>query len=107
MAYERCKDCGHWGTAPYHQCPPMWNAWDEDDYGGDENGADSWLNVYAHDADEAAAKAAEQIDDDGGEGPHKRVVFVKLVGSPHDEPAKKFEVDFEYSVDYSASEVGA
>ena len=105
MAYERCKDCGGWGDPKHHRCPPMWNAWDEDD--GDEDGADSWINVFAHDADDAARDAAERLDDDCGEGPHKRVVFVKLVGSPADEPAKKFEVDFEYSVDYSASEVGA
>lgn len=107
MAYEMCKECGGWGDPKYHACPPMWNAWDADNYGGDEAGSDAWMNVRAHHADDAATKAAEKMDDDSGEGPHKRVVFVKKVGSPPEEKAIRFEIDFEYSVDYSAYEADA
>ena len=91
-----CRTCGAWCISEYHKCPPQWQVLNRD-YHGDDWG-DS-LTIYAHDAEEAAEKAAETIDDNGGDGPSEQTLVVRQLG----ETAETiFDVKFDYSVDYSA-----
>lgn len=90
-----CPTCGEFTLSPqYHRCPPEWEARD------DEGNDDDWEVVRARDADDAAAKFAEESDSDS-DGPRERTVLVREKGS---EDVKRFAITFEYSVDYYANE---
>jgi hypothetical protein len=91
-----CATCGHFTLSPkYHTCPPEWEARDADDCD------DDWEVIRAPDADDAATKYAEECDDGSGEGAHERTVLVRAIGSTD---VKRFEITFDYSVDYYATE---
>lgn len=93
-----CQDCGNYMFS-FHRCPPEWEARDADDCDDED-----WEIVREHDAEDAARKYAEDSDDNGGEGPHERNVLVRKKGSTD---VTRFEITFDYSVDYYAKEVTA
>jgi hypothetical protein len=95
MSY--CATCGRYeGLSKYHACPPEWEVRDAVDCDDDD-----WQIVREHDEEDAAAKYAEDCDDNGGEGPHERTVLVRAPGSSE---VKRFVITFDYSVDYNAFE---
>lgn len=100
-AYSDCKTCGATCVNVHHQCPPKWLVLDKD-YSGDD--WEDAYTVYERDADEAACKAAELMDN-GGDGPSERRVLCRL--APDGEIVGPFDISFEYSVDYYASRVTA
>lgn len=93
MSY--CATCKAYMVFPErHTCPPEWEVRDADDC----NDLD-WEIVREHDEEEAATKYAEESDSNGGEGPHERAVLVRKPGGTD---VKRFEITFDYSVDYRA-----
>jgi hypothetical protein len=99
-----CDTCGRYMLYPdTHHCPPQWQIWKDDN--GDASGPEDAkysTTAYGHDEGGAAETAAEYFDGRYGEGPHSHVVFVRKAGTT--DTAKRFDVTFEYSVDYSAKE---
>jgi len=57
---DYCKICGEpiWASDGKHRCPPKWEIWDDDNRG------DEYAIVFAHDAEAAGAKYAEESDAD-------------------------------------------
>lgn len=95
-----CPICNRYMLFPQtHACPPEWEVSDaEDDREGD------WTVVRAVDAPDAAGAFAERRDDRHGDGPRERTVIVRKKGF---EKEVRFDIRFEYSVDYYANEVPA
>lgn len=95
MSY--CSTCGKYMLFPdSHKCLPAWEA--QDPHTRDD---DDWTTVYACDEESAAAEYAEKADSRSGDGPQERTVLVRLPGSSD---AKRFSINWEYSVDYYAHE---
>jgi len=96
-----CKVCGaYMFDSAKHRCPPIWLVKDEEYLGDDLRKVRGW------DAEEAAAKYAEEWDQDepelhdGGLTTHE--VFV---ASSPDGPWKKFRLWGEATINYHADEV--
>ncbi len=106
MPITHCPECDEMtfnGTTLMgnrHRCAPKFEVLRDDD----EGEWDQAQTVFAYDHDDAAAKAAQQYDESMGEGPSEHVFYVRRQG---DDVIKKFEVGFEYSVDYHAYEKDA
>lgn len=93
---HNCPTCGNFTLSPeYHRCPPEWEVRDADDCDDTD-----WEIVRGSDEDEAATKYAEESDNHG-DGPRERVVLVRAPGTTE---AKRFEITFDYSIDYYATE---
>jgi hypothetical protein len=75
-----------------HTCPPIFECSDGDD---------DWRECRARNHEDAAEKIAEEWDDHG-DGPSERTIYVRKQGMI---AMKKFNVTFEYSINYSADEV--
>lgn len=59
--WKPCEDCGDLvleNEKPLHRCPPIWELWVEDWYG------DDYQLVYAHTAEDAVERWAEESDDE-------------------------------------------
>jgi hypothetical protein len=101
---KRCEKCKAWvyeGNTTLmgnpHKCAPEYeviNEWDKGDW-------DEAIIVHAYDYDDAATKAAEDFDSSCGEGASERILDVRKVGEPE---IKRFNISFDYSVDYHANE---
>jgi hypothetical protein len=96
MSY--CPTCGKstYFSGNSHRCPPQWEVRDADDCDDSD-----WEVVREIDAEDAAREYAQRSDSDGGEGPHERIVLVRELGSTE---TKRFEITFDYSIDYYAHE---
>ena len=93
-----CDKCSEYAFGKSHQCPPIWDVWPE----GEEKDFDAEFatQVYASNAQEAAEKAAEKYDDNGGDGPCEHVLFVRAQGDNH--IATRFDIEFYHQVVYTA-----
>lgn len=95
-----CKACGRYtGWLSAHTCPPEFEVLDHN-YTGDD--WDDAYKVREADHEDAAQKAAEEMDDSCGEGPHERLLQVRKVGETE---VVQVKVTFDYSVDYYARTV--
>lgn len=95
-----CKSCGRFSMwLMSHNCPPEFEVIDHG-YTGDD-----WEDAYKvreDDHEGAAKKAAEEMDDSCGEGPHERMLHVRKAGETD---VVQVRVTFDYSVDYYARKV--
>lgn len=96
--YHNCETCGAYAVSEHHKCPPIFLAIDIEDDGDDWDGA---YKIHAFDSEAAAQKAADRMDDNCGEGAHEREISIK----DPDGIITKWSISFDYSVDYSATEV--
>jgi len=55
--YRKCGNCGRWGGAASHKCPPIWETQIL------ETEEDDWTRIHAMDAKEAAEMRAEKYDE--------------------------------------------
>jgi hypothetical protein len=91
-----CQKCGAFMISPkWHSCPPEWEVRDADDCDDED-----WQTYHAHEASDAAEKYAEDSDNNG-DGPRESVVLVRKPGTTD---VKRFEITFEYAIDYCATE---
>lgn len=100
-----CKHCGNymWETAAHaHKCPPEWEVC----FGKPDSPGCDKRRTFCTDAGDAAEKAVEAWDDDGGEGPSENVeVYVRRADASSDTPWQRFKVTGEYTVTYSSQEI--
>jgi len=101
MSDNKCPHCGQWQPRPNsHSHYRKFLAIDPD-YTGDD-----WYDAYpvcAFDHEDAARDAANEMDSSQGEGANEREIHVRPVDDPSD--MRRFNITFDYSVDYFASEV--
>lgn len=95
--FHNCEICGAYAVTESHRCPPIFLCIDLENEREDWD--DAW-KIHAYEADRAAEKAAEKMDDDG-DGPSEREISVK---DPEGN-ITKWSISFDYSVDYSATKV--
>lgn len=104
MTISHCKNCeamlfdgGMTLMGNPHVCPPIFEVLAEH-YLGDWSQADF---VHSYDYDDAATKFAQHYDEACAEGPSEQTLYVRKRGC---HIIRKFEISFEYSVDYHAYE---
>lgn len=90
--FDWCKTCGNLGWLDSHKCPPVWEV---------EIDGGSSFEVYAPDAEEAAAKGAEKVDCDGDYNIIRAGSATALVRRPGGE-AETFDIEAESVPHYSA-----
>ncbi len=97
---DRCNKCGEFifTTIDWrlHFCAPVWSVWNTED---DEIEAS---NIYAMDAEDAAAKWAEEYDEDDHEMARGDEVCVYVKSS--DGELTKWNVSADITISYHASE---
>jgi hypothetical protein len=98
---DTCSTCGGYARPLFggeHVCPPMWEAHDPDTMDAEDS-----LNVRAFDAEMAAQKAAQRLDESGGEGfTEARDMLVRQTGQTKWQTVR---VTAAIDVRYSAREV--
>lgn len=106
MAITWCKSCGgiDWQDGR-HNCPPVWEARAE------WEGDDDWREFHATDSEEAAEKAAEYYDCNGGEyaivGRKRRGDDIFLVRKLGTDAIERFAIEAEAVPTYYATLLAA
>ena len=101
MAINRCSKCDEYiyEWKPPHICSPEYEVIEEDIFDGANTDWDEAYKIYDYDHEGAAAKCAEKINDDIGEGACDRVFYVR---DKKTLTVKKFSMTHDYSVNYYA-----
>ena len=92
-----CPLCEERYYGTYHTCDPAWEVWEQDE------DRDEARVVHTFNAEDAATKACEEWDDNCGDGPSEREVWVCPRGSEDPEETESFSVCPEPQVVYYAN----
>lgn len=93
MSYKKCSVCGEWDFEDRHVCPAIF-------YFKHESWGDEFVEIRAHDFEDAAERFAELYNDEGNLVDSEETVVIS-----DGKTEKKFIVSAELSVTYGAREV--